>query len=250
MQFRFPQHLVSSPIRHISIPCPFFSLFFSFCRFLLLSKTHNSLSYRLLFLTNLIPFHFHTYTGSPTFSFPFLHFPLAFLVFNPITVTLCSLFPCNWLHPSLVPSEFFFHYFLTFPLRLSPTLHFLNFPPLYLPTMNSSSSRTCFSHSLCAISPARGLFISISPFRNVICSAAQARSIIIQLCPGGREREGAGGKREGGSEKDTQKANRGENGVNIHLLSLCSTCLITSMFLLFNILSLVCVLILKWNCTK
>lgn len=42
---------------------------------------------------------------------------------------------------------------------------------------------------------------------------------------------------EGGSEKDTQKAKRGENGLNIHLMSLCSTRLITSMFLPSYILS-------------
>ncbi len=85
----------SFPVPSLSAPClffnptylyplPFFSLFFSF----LLSKTHNSLSCRMLFLANLIPFRFHTYTDSPTSSLTsnivsFLHFPLVFLIFSP-----------------------------------------------------------------------------------------------------------------------------------------------------------------------
>lgn len=170
----------SFPVPSLSEPCfffnpayfyplPFFSLFFSF----LLSKTHNSLSYRMLFLANLIPFRFHTYTDSPT-SFltsnivSFLHFPIVFF-----TLTLSSLFLCNRLHPSLASYGFLlvtFPNFSSVSLLLYISLTFLLFicPP-WIP------------HHLFRVSPALSflslrqgacLFPSLS-FRNVICSAAQ-----------------------------------------------------------------------------
>lgn len=191
-------------------PLPFFSLFFSF----LLSKTHNSLSYRMLFLANLIPFRFHTYTDSPTSSLTsnpvsFLHFPLVFLVFIPFTLTLSSLFLCNRLHLSLASSGFLlvtFPNFSSVSLLLYISLTFLLFiSPPWIP------------HHLFGVSPALSLlslqqgaclFPSLS-FRNVICSAAQTRSIIILLCPGGRER--AGERRSGGKKGRRESKGHAKN---------------------------------------
>lgn len=107
--------------------------------------------------------------------------------------------------------------------------------------MDSSSSLSCFSRSLFAISPARGLFIFISLLQkcDLFCSSDSQYNhpaLSGRARERGREEERREKWKEG-VKRTRKKAKRGENGLNIHLLSLCSTRLITSMFLPSYILS-------------